>query len=41
MSDRQPIRLTPRGELVFGILGGILALIITPAAWMVFLVVAR
>ncbi|WP_285291453.1 hypothetical protein [Arthrobacter sp. ISL-69] len=41
MSARQPIRLTRRGEIVFGILGAVLALIITPAAWTVFLVVAR
>ncbi|WP_256472347.1 hypothetical protein [Pseudarthrobacter cellobiosi] len=39
--SRQPIRLTRRGELVFGALGAILALVITPAAWTVFLVVAR
>lgn len=38
---RQPIRLTRRGELVFGTLGAILALIITPFAWAAFLVVAR
>lgn len=41
MSERQPIRLTRRGELVFGTLGAILALIITPLAWTVFFVVAR
>lgn len=39
--SRRPIRLTPRGELVFGMLGAIVALIVTPAAWTVFLVVAR
>lgn len=41
MTARQPIRLTRRGELVFGTLGAILALVITPAAWTLFLVVAR
>lgn len=41
MTTRQPIRLTKRGELVFGTLGAILALIVTPLAWTVFLVVAR
>ena len=39
--SRQPIRLTRRGELVFGTLGALVALIITPAAWTLFLVVAR
>jgi hypothetical protein len=38
---RQPILLTRRGELVFGALGAVLALIITPAAWVLFLAVAR
>lgn len=38
---RQPIRLTRRGELVFGTLGALVALVITPLAWTVFLVVAR
>ena len=38
---RQPIRLTRRGELVFGALGALIALVITPLAWTVFLVVAR
>jgi hypothetical protein len=32
----QPIHLTRRGELVFGVLSGILALIILPAAATVF-----
>ena len=41
MSERQPIRLTRRGELVVGALGALVALIITPAAWTLFLVVAR
>lgn len=41
MSTRQPIRLTRRGELVFGTLGAILALVITPLAWTMLLVVAR
>jgi len=40
MSTQQPIRLTRRGEIVFGILGAILALIITPAIWTMFLVLA-
>lgn len=39
--SRQPIRLTRRGELVFGTLGALVALVITPAAWTLFLVVAR
>lgn len=41
MTRRQPIRLTQRGELVFGILGAILALVITPLAWTLFFWVAR
>lgn len=41
MSERQPIRLTRRGELVFGALGALVALIITPAAWTLFFWVAR
>lgn len=41
MSERQPIRLTRRGELVFGALGALVALIITPAAWALFFWVAR
>lgn len=39
--SQPPIRLTKRGELVFGALGAIVALILTPLAWTVFLVVAR
>lgn len=38
---RQPIRLTRRGELVFGTLSAVVALIITPAAWTLFFWVAR
>jgi len=38
---RQPIRLTRRGELVFGAFGALLALVVTPVSWIVFVAVAR
>jgi hypothetical protein len=38
---RQPIHLTRRGELVCGALGAMLAIVVTPVSWIVFMAVAR